>query len=160
MKPFANADVAAKFNTYPPNVQLRLLALRELIFQTAAMTQGVGEIEESLKWGEPAYLTKNKTGSTIRIDWKEKAPDQYAMYFNCKTNLVETFKTLFPNDFKFEGNRALALSLEGVPPVDSLVICIAASLTYHVKKRTAGGIPPSIKSTCVDMEDQTSYPKR
>ncbi len=139
MKPFASAVVAAKFNTYPPHVRPRLLALRELVFQTAAMTQGVGEIEESLKWGEPAYLTKNKSGSTVRIDWKEKAPDQYAMYFNCQTNLVETFKTLFPNDFKFEGNRALVFSLEGAPPVDSLAVCIAASLTYHLKKRTAGG---------------------
>ena len=29
------------------------------------------------------------------------------MYFNCQTNLVETFRTLCPNDFKFEGNRTL-----------------------------------------------------
>jgi hypothetical protein len=31
------------------------LALRELVLQVAATTEGVGELEESLKWGEPAY---------------------------------------------------------------------------------------------------------
>lgn len=135
MKPFTNPEVAAKFDTYPPNVREKLLALRELIFQTAIATDGVGEIEETLKWGEPAYVTKNKSGSTVRLDWKKKDPNHYAMYFHCKTNLVETFKTIFPHDFKFEGNRALVFSLEEKIPEDSLAICIAASLAYYVKKK-------------------------
>lgn len=138
MKPFASTEVAAKFDAYPPRARRRLLALRELVFQTAASTVGVGEIEESLKWGEPAYVPKNKGGSTIRMDWKKKDPDQYAIYFNCQTNLVATFQTLFPNDFKFEGNRALVLPLAGKMPKDSLSICIAASLTYHLRKRRTG----------------------
>ncbi len=135
MKPFASPEVEAKFNTYPPKVRAKLLALRELVFQTAATSVGVGDIEESLKWGEPAYLTKNKSGSTIRMDWKQKDPDHYAMYFNCQTNLVETFRTLFPNDFKFEGNRALVFSLKDKIPRDTLALCINASLTYHLNKR-------------------------
>jgi hypothetical protein len=139
MKPFANAEVAAKFGAYPPNVRPKLLALRELVFQAAATAEGVGEIEESLKWGEPAYVTRNKSGSTVRMDWKKKAPDHYALYFNCQTNLVETFRTLFPNDFKFEGNRALVFSLHDKVPKDSLAMCITASLTYHLKKRNAVG---------------------
>ena len=139
MKPFANAEVAAKFDAYPPNVRPKLLALRELVFQAAATAEGVGEIEESLKWGEPAYVTRSKNGSTVRMDWKKKDPDHYAMYFNCKTNLVETFRTLFPNDFKFQGNRALVFSLEDKVPRDSLAMCVVASLTYHLKKRSAAG---------------------
>ena len=139
MKPFSNAEVAAKFNAYPPNVRPKLLALRELVFRTAGHAEGIGEIEESLKWGEPAYITRNKSGSTVRIDWKRKDPDHYAMYFNCQTNLVETFRTMFPNDFRFEGNRALVFLLEDKIPQDSLSFCIAASLTYHLKKRSAGG---------------------
>ena len=111
-KPFASAEVAAKFDTYLPNVRRKLLALRELVFQTAAATEGVGELEESLKWGEPAYVTKNKSGSTVRMDWKKNDPNHYAMYFHCQTDLVETFRTVFPHDFKFEGNRALVFSLE------------------------------------------------
>lgn len=139
MKPFTNAEVAAKFNAYPPNVRPKLLALRELIFQAAAQAKGAGEIEESLKWGEPAYVTRNKSGSTVRMDWKKKDPDHYAIYFNCQTNLVETFRTMFPNDFKFEGNRALVFSLEDIVPRDSLVMCVVASLTYHLNRRSAKG---------------------
>ena len=138
MKPFFNVEDAAKFNAYPPNVRRKLLALRELVFKTATATDGVGEIEESLKWGEPAYATKNKAGSTVRLDWKKKDPNHYAMYFHCQTNLVETFRTIFPHDFKFDGNRALVFSLEEKIPKDSLVMCIAASLTYHLKKRDTG----------------------
>jgi hypothetical protein len=139
MKPFASAEVAAKFSAYPAHVRPKLLALRELIFQTASTAEGAGEIEESLKWGEPAYATRNKSGSTVRIDWKRKTPDHYAMYFNCQTNLVETFRTLFPNDFKYDGNRALVFGLEDKIPKDSLALCVVASLTYHLQKRNTAG---------------------
>ena len=59
--------VAQVFEDYPATVRQRLLALRELILQTAATTAGVGKLEETLKWGEPAYVTaESKGGSTIR----------------------------------------------------------------------------------------------
>lgn len=110
----------------------KLLQLRALIFETAAEIAAAGPIDETLKWGEPAYLTSaTKAGSTVRIDWKSKTPDQYAMYFNCKTTLVETFRALFPHDFSFEGNRALVFGISDEVPVDSLKFCIAAALTYH-----------------------------
>jgi len=134
MAQFGSPAVAAKFNTYPPKVRRKMLALRELVLQTAARTAGVGEIEESLKWGEPAYATKNKVGSTVRMDWKSKQPERYAMYFHCQTNLVDTFRTLFPSELKFEGNRAIVFALEDIVPHDALALCIAASLTYHLKK--------------------------
>ncbi len=43
--------VAKVFDGYPPNVRRKLLALRSLIFQTAARTEGVGELLETLKLG-------------------------------------------------------------------------------------------------------------
>ena len=137
MKPFADPEVEAKFDSYPPAPRKRLLALRELVFRTAEAIDGIGEIEESLKWGEPAYTTRNNAGSTVRIDWKSKTPNQYAMYFHCQTNLIESFRTMFPNDFRFEGNRALIFELSERVPRDALAVCIAASLTYHLKKRAA-----------------------
>lgn len=134
MTPFTNPDVKARFDAYPRNVRPKLLALRELVFRTARATSGVGEIEETLKWGEPAYVTLNKRGSTVRMDWKAKDPAHYAMYFHCQTDLVETFRTLFPRDFKFEGNRALVFALNDKVPSDALSVCIARALTYHAKK--------------------------
>ena len=71
------------------------LALRKLIFDTAAQTEGVGELEETLKWGQPSYLTpETKSGSTIRIDGSG-GDGRCAVYFICHTNLVESFRELY-----------------------------------------------------------------
>lgn len=54
----------------------------------AAAAEGVGVLEESLRWGEPAYLTsESRSGTTVRIAWKKKRLSQYGMYFHCGTNL-------------------------------------------------------------------------
>ena len=135
MTPFQDEAVAQTFQTYPPSMRGKLLSLREMILRTASTTDGVGELQEALKWGEPAYLTaKSKAGSTIRIAWKKSNPGQYAMYFNCQTNLVETFRTLFPHDFKFVGNRAIVFDEHDAVPYDALTFCVAAALTYHLTK--------------------------
>lgn len=136
MKPdIENVAVAQAFAAYPPAMRRKLLALRELIYKTAAATEGVGELEETLKWGEPAYVTsQSKSGSTVRIDWKKSNPAQYRMYFHCQTNLVEMFRTLFPTDFKFEGNRAIVFEASDLVPADALALCISAALTYHRSK--------------------------
>lgn len=111
------------------------MALRELIFETAAATPGVGLLEETLKWGEPAYVTsQSKSGTTVRVAWKQSNPTQYAMYFHCQTHLIETFRSLFPSELRFEGNRAIVFHDSQIVPVDALAICIAAALTYHRNK--------------------------
>ncbi len=136
MKPFRNRAVASVFAAYPPQVRRKLMTLRRIIFETAASNEDVGELDETLKWGEPAYLTSNtKSGSTVRIDWKRKNPDQYAMYFNCQTNLIETFRAVFADDLKYEGNRALIFNVSDPIPVQAVAFCVAASLTYHRGKR-------------------------
>jgi hypothetical protein len=139
MKPFEDTAVASVFEAYPPAMRRKLLALRALILDTAASAEGVGDLEETLKWGEPAYLTsQSKIGSTVRIGWKKSAPTRYAIYFNCQTTLVETFKTLFPQEFNFEGNRAIVFNESSVVPTDALALCIEAALTYHGIKKSAG----------------------
>jgi hypothetical protein len=137
MKRFQDPAVARVFDSYPPAVRSKLLALRELIFDTAAATDGVGTLQETLKWGEPAYLTvETKSGSTVRIDWKRSQPSQYAMYFHCQTNLIEGFRARFPKQFIYEGNRALVFKLDAKVPMKALRSCVAESLTYHLKKRS------------------------
>lgn len=137
MTPFGSPAVKSRFDAYPVPARSDLLALRELIFAVARSTAEVGEIEETLKWGEPAYLTTNGAGSTVRIDWKPKAPTQYALYFDCHTTLVDSFRTLFPSDFVYSGNRALILELGAPVARDALVVCLAAAFTYHTTKRRA-----------------------
>lgn len=129
MELISNPEVAKIYTQYPRSVRDELLCLRQLIIDTAAESEKINKLEETLKWGQPAYVTKN--GSTIRIDWKNPAPDQYAMYFHCKTHLIETFKELYATHFKFEGNRAIVFKTGGKLPVSALKHCILMSLTYH-----------------------------
>ncbi len=137
MKRFASASVSQAFEAFPPDVRNQLLAVRELIFEIAASTPGVGKLEETLKWGEPAYITSHsKSGSTVRLGSKKSASGKYAVYFNCQTNLVATFRTLFPADFEYEGNRALVLGAGQAVPADALAFCISAALTHHLAKKS------------------------
>ncbi|CAH1200630.1 hypothetical protein PAECIP111893_01513 [Paenibacillus plantiphilus] len=127
-----NTKVAAVFEQYPINIQKKLFFLRQLILDTASETDGVDSVEETLKWGEPSYVTK--TGSTLRMGWKKSNPSQYALYFNCNTKLVETFREFYRDTFIFEGNRAIVFKEDDDIFVDELKQCIASSLTYHTRK--------------------------
>ncbi len=139
MHPFADPAVEAAFKACPPALKNKLLALRTMIFEVAASTPGVGELQETLKWNEPAYLTtQSRSGSTIRIAPKKSNTAQYAMYFNCQTRLVDTFRTLFPTEFSYEGNRAIVFDTDQAVPEDALRFCIAMALTYHRHKTGAG----------------------
>ncbi|WP_438865333.1 DUF1801 domain-containing protein [Neptunicella sp.] len=126
-----NEQVKTKFATYPAHIRPLMLNLRELIL-TVANELEIGEIVETLKWGEPSYIAQH--GSTIRIDWKAKQPDQYALYFNCNSSLVETFKQRYGELFNYQGNRAIIFRLDDHIPTAPLQHCIQLSLQYHKVK--------------------------
>ena len=129
------AAVDAVFSAYPRPVQAKLLALRRLIFDTAKATKGVGTLQEALKWGQPSYLTaESKSGSTIRIDQVKAEAGGYAVYFHCQTDLVETFRGLYPR-LSYSGNRAILLDANEKLPEAELRHCVALALTYHLRKR-------------------------
>lgn len=133
---FQNIQVAEKFNQYPALIREKLLFLRTLIFKVAAETPGVGPLEETLKWQEPSYIpSTTKNGVAVRIDWKKSKPDQYAIYFHCKTTLVMTFQNIYGDLFKYEGNRAILFSEEDVIPVEALSDCIARALSYYLVEK-------------------------
>lgn len=130
----ADPSVAAAFESYPETIRARLLALRQLIFDAAVATEGVGPLQETLKWGQPAYLTpETRSGSTIRID-RVGASDQIALYCHCQTNLVSTFKDLYPS-LRYQDNRALVFDQDFLAVEAPLRHCIALALTYHLRKR-------------------------
>jgi Domain of unknown function (DU1801) len=134
MKAFGSPQVAAAFKSYPADVRPKLLAVRELIFKVAS-TAGVGKLEETLKWGEPAYLTPSGSGSTIRIGTLKSDPDCYAMNFNCQSSLVQTFREKFPDRLHYEANRSILFRVGERIPVRELSACIAMALTYHRDKK-------------------------
>ena len=129
------AEVAAMFDSYDAPVRAELLVLRDLILATADETAGVGSIEETLKCGQPAYVTtETKSGSTVRIAPTKPGSDHdYAMFFICNTNLVKQFNDIFGNALTYEGNRALLFSLGYELPQDEVRQCVAMALTYHLR---------------------------
>lgn len=126
-----NPEVAIKFKSYPKAIAPKLNYLRELILETASES-AIEELEETLKWGEPSYLAKK--GSTLRMDWKAKTPNQYAMYFKCTSKLVETFREVYGDIFNYEKNRAIVFDLEDEVPKEELKECIRLALNYHSLK--------------------------
>lgn len=131
--PFQNSDVTEKFASFPKPERDGLLALRSIIFETAANLPAVGEIEETLKWGQPSYLTaKPKSGSTIRLGMPKTGG--FGIYTHCQTTLISDFQNLFPDDFTYEGNRAIHFNHVSEMPLDKLQMFISSALTYHIKK--------------------------
>jgi Domain of unknown function (DU1801) len=107
MRGFTNPAVARVFSDYPPGVRRRLLRLRALIFATTERRADIGPLEETLRWGQPSYVTsETRSGSTIRLDAIRATPGSCAIYFHCQTTLVHTFRKKFGPVFRYEGNRA------------------------------------------------------
>lgn len=130
------AEIAAAWARHPAAVQVRLLELRGLVFAVAAETEGVGRLDEALKWGEPAYLTAaSGSGTTIRLGASKTAPGAAAVLVNCRTSLVDGYREQFGDVFDFEGTRALIVRADGPLPEVPLRICLRAALLYHRRQR-------------------------
>lgn len=133
---YGDPNVAAIFAAYPSAIRARLRFLRGLIFDVADRTQGVGAIEETMRWGQPSYLTtQSKSGSLIRIDRVAERDGTYAMYFHCQTTLVDTFRERFPDRFEYGGNRRILFRVNQPVPIEALRECIALALTYRRDKQ-------------------------
>ncbi len=131
--PPMDAAVKAVFESYSPAAQARLQALRWIIFDVAAAEEAIGPLEETLKWGQISYLTPiTKSGSTLRIDALDD--DRLALYVNCRTTLVDTFRTFYDDTLEFEGHRCVKFSMEDERQIDAIVHCIILTLTYHRHK--------------------------
>jgi hypothetical protein len=127
-------EITAVFNRYPQPIREKLWALRALVLETAAATPGAGQIVETLKWGQPSYLTvKPKSGTTIRLDAHNAARGQIGLYVHCQTNLIAAFRQRHPH-LTTEGSRAIILEADAPLPLDSLRDCIQLALTYHRSK--------------------------
>ncbi len=123
--------------SYPTVAQQRLAELRQLLFDVAESIEGIGPLEETLKWGEPAYLTsRSRSGTTVRMAWKAANPDHVSLFVNCQTSLVDSFRTLYP-ELDCHGNREVRLRLDKALP-ECLRECLAMALTYKKPRLLAG----------------------
>lgn len=101
--PFSTPAVNAAFDVGDPVAGRGLLVLRALVFDTAAKVRGIGPLEEAVRWGQPAYLTR--VGSTLRLGVSKTA--RFAIFVHCRTTLISDFITAFPGQDRIEGTRAI-----------------------------------------------------
>ena len=135
-RPFTNPAVAAAFDAHPTALRRALLALRSLILEVAEEELGEDGVAETLKWGQPAYHpVRSGVGTTVRVNALKSDARLYAAYFHCQTTLLDSFRTLYPDSFVSQGDRALIFSTDAAPPKTELRHCIALALTYHRRKR-------------------------
>ena len=121
---------------FPAKVRARALELRERILSTAAETDDVGPLRETLKWGEPSYLTDaSKSGTTIRISWQAKNPGEIGLCVHCQATLVDGWRERYSDELTFDGNRRVVFPVDAPLPGATLTECIADALTYHRNRR-------------------------
>ncbi len=123
--------VKQKFESYPSAANRKLAELRQLIFDVADELN-LGNIEESLKWGQPSYLAVN--GSPIRLGWDAKQPQSISLYVNCNSKLVATYRELYADQLVFVGHREIKFDMASPLPIKPLKHCIQLALTYHKVK--------------------------
>ena len=134
--PKLSTEVRTAIQSYTDKQKSGLLSLRNLIFETAAETSGVGPLTETLKWGQPSYLTEqSKSGSTIRIDRVKDSNDQIALYVHCQTSLISQFKDYYGDTLSYDGKRAVVFDANETLPETSIRHCISMALTYHLDSK-------------------------
>ena len=126
-----SAEVRAVFAQYSDRQQKLLSRLRVLIYTTAKADPRIGSVVETLKWGQPAYLTESpKSGTTVRID--AVGATDCAVYVSCQTTLIESLRVVFPNE-RYQKNRALWLDVNDSTSAAAALIEMA--LTYHLSRK-------------------------
>ncbi|HHI88342.1 MAG TPA: DUF1801 domain-containing protein, partial [Hellea balneolensis] len=124
MSEIRNTCVENKLANIPEPLRSRLSQLRALVHSLAERSDAIGDIQESLKWGQISFATcRPKSGTPIRIDGDLKAKT-YSLFVPCSTSLIEDFRTHHPDMFDYYGNREIRLDLDRPLPKNALTIFI------------------------------------
>ena len=127
LSPRSVSDVVAN---WPKDAQRRFQQLCAVVHEVAAGDPRVAPLTETLKWGEPSFLTK--TGTTLRIAWKAKTPDEIGLFVIFRTDLLDQTRSLYPDAFRYEGTRALFLSLAAPIPEQAVAHLASRTQTYKL----------------------------
>jgi hypothetical protein len=118
-------------NAWPAQAQQAFEACQSL-FHRIATQADVGPLDESLKWGQPAWRPrKPRTGSTLRLHWSEKTPTELSVYVDCKTDLAARMQTLYPDLLANDGRRRIVLNLNAPLPETALSHLAEMTFCYH-----------------------------
>jgi hypothetical protein len=124
------------FKNQSTEMKTALMSLRDLVLDTVRTTEGVGPIEEALRWDQLSFITaQTKSGSTIRIDALRGDANKYALYVHCQSGLVDEFRNRYPKQMTYVDQRNIVFTLGQPLPLAELKHCISLALTYHLRKK-------------------------
>ncbi len=115
--------------------RVSMTALRELVQNVAAEVEA-GPLTETLKWGQPSWLTEaTGAGTTLRMGTVDA--DRVALFVHCQTDLVDRYRTQFPEVFEYDGTRAVIVPPDTDWPEVPLRAVIGQALTYKRDRKRA-----------------------
>ena len=134
----APAPLLALIAKWSGPAQQRLWACRA-IFHDVAGAAGIGDLDESLKWGQPSWRPiKPRTGSTLRVSWDSGDPDHLPLFVDCKTDLASRMQSLYPDLPQNDGRRRLAVDLTQPLPEQAIAHLAQMTFCYHLKTASVG----------------------
>lgn len=122
-----SAPVRSAFEVAPDAVRPGFWHLRERILHCAEQS-GI-DVQETLKWGQPAYLSPG--GTTLRIGAPKTGG--FAIYAHCGTSIIADFKSIVPEARIIPKRAVLFSTLEEAASLP-LELMISAALEYHLTR--------------------------
>lgn len=113
--------VKAAFDALPAAPRAVLLHVREMI-----VTRDIA-VEEALRWGQPAYLTKK--GTTIRLGVTKAGHP--SVFTHCQSSVMSDVQAVAAEGVIWDGNRGVSWPVDAPFPEPILQLLINRALTYH-----------------------------
>ncbi|MEL7131767.1 MAG: hypothetical protein AAGK77_05070 [Pseudomonadota bacterium] len=128
-------DILTRIAAWSETAQTHFLSVRGIVHDVTAHAD-IGPLDESLKWGQPAWRPKRtRIGSTLRVDWSPSAPDRLLAFVDCKTDLAVQMDARYPGQFHNDGRRTLGFAMGEAFDEDAIWTLAHLTLTYHRAKR-------------------------
>lgn len=135
--PFACDQIAAAFDLPDEQARKGLMALRSLIFETAASLPEVDSVEEALRWGQPSYISRK--GTPLRLGVPKSA--RFGLFVHCQSRVIPNYLERYPAWDRVEGTRAVLFDRpDQIEPFRHGWL-IRHALTYKVKVAKTGHAP-------------------
>ncbi|QFT59564.1 hypothetical protein FIU94_12085 [Sulfitobacter sp. THAF37] len=129
------APFLSAVQSWPLPARDALWACRAVFHATAEQT-GIGPLEESLKWGQPAWRPRApRTGSTLRMGWTPDDPDRISLFVDCKTDLAARMAEIYPDIGANDNRRQIRLDLTRPLPDQAIAHLSQMTFCYHLSQR-------------------------
>lgn len=135
--PALPGDVQAVYDACPPPVRHGLHQLRGLILAQADLMPQIGPVTESLRWGQPAFLTLD-SGAACSLRIGPVKGQGFGLFVHCQTGLIAAFAAGAGVGLRFGGTRAVLFDPSDRIDPAQISVLIGQALGYHLPPQRRG----------------------